>query len=106
MFALYTTRFLEDAGIARGMKVLDVGTGAGDVALPGHGLRPRDLRMLHSSWAMRPRSSWTASLTLSPRRDGLVHGLATAQHLCAGRAPGARDASRRRRWRRSRLARI
>jgi ubiquinone/menaquinone biosynthesis C-methylase UbiE len=33
MFALYTTRFLEDAGIARGMKVLDVGTGAGDVAL-------------------------------------------------------------------------
>ena len=33
MFASYTTRFLEDAGIARGMKVLDVGTGAGDVAL-------------------------------------------------------------------------
>jgi SAM-dependent methyltransferase len=33
MFAPYTKRFLEDAGIARGMKVLDVGTGAGDVAL-------------------------------------------------------------------------
>ena len=33
MFASYTTRLLEDAGIARGMKVLDVGTGAGDVAL-------------------------------------------------------------------------
>jgi SAM-dependent methyltransferase len=33
MFASYTTRFLEDAGITRGMKVLDVGTGAGDVAL-------------------------------------------------------------------------
>jgi SAM-dependent methyltransferase len=33
MFAPYTARFLEDAGITRGMKVLDVGTGAGDVAL-------------------------------------------------------------------------
>jgi SAM-dependent methyltransferase len=33
MFAPYTTRFLQDAGISRGMKVLDVGTGAGDVAL-------------------------------------------------------------------------
>ena len=33
MFALYTARFLEDASIVRGMKVLDVGTGAGDVAL-------------------------------------------------------------------------
>ena len=33
MFAPYTARFLEDAGISRGMKVLDVGTGAGDVAL-------------------------------------------------------------------------
>lgn len=33
MFAPYTMRFLEDAGISRGMKVLDVGTGAGDVAL-------------------------------------------------------------------------
>jgi SAM-dependent methyltransferase len=29
----YTARFLDDAGIAEGMKVLDVGTGAGDVAL-------------------------------------------------------------------------
>jgi SAM-dependent methyltransferase len=33
MFAPYTARFLEDAGISRGMKVLDVGTGPGDVAL-------------------------------------------------------------------------
>jgi hypothetical protein len=33
MFAPYTARFVEDAGISRGMKVLDVGTGAGDVAL-------------------------------------------------------------------------
>jgi SAM-dependent methyltransferase len=33
MFAPHTMRFLEDAGISRGMKVLDVGTGAGDVAL-------------------------------------------------------------------------
>ncbi len=33
MFAPYTARFLEDAGISRGMKVLDVGTGAGHVAL-------------------------------------------------------------------------
>lgn len=33
MFAPYTARFLEDAGISQGMKVLDVGTGAGDVAL-------------------------------------------------------------------------
>jgi SAM-dependent methyltransferase len=33
MFAPYTVRFLEDAGIVRGMRVLDVGTGAGDVAL-------------------------------------------------------------------------
>jgi ubiquinone/menaquinone biosynthesis C-methylase UbiE len=33
MFAPYTVRFLEDAGISGGMKVLDVGTGAGDVAL-------------------------------------------------------------------------
>jgi SAM-dependent methyltransferase len=33
MFAPYTARFLEDAGISPGMKVLDVGTGAGDVAL-------------------------------------------------------------------------
>ena len=33
MFAPYTARFLEDAGVSRGMKVLDVGTGAGDVAL-------------------------------------------------------------------------
>jgi ubiquinone/menaquinone biosynthesis C-methylase UbiE len=29
----YTKRFIEDAGVSRGMKVLDVGTGAGDVAL-------------------------------------------------------------------------
>jgi ubiquinone/menaquinone biosynthesis C-methylase UbiE len=35
MFAPYTVRFLEDAGISRGMKVLDVGTGAGDVAPAG-----------------------------------------------------------------------
>ena len=33
MFAPYTAWFLEDAGISPGMKVLDVGTGAGDVAL-------------------------------------------------------------------------
>ena len=33
MFAPYTARFLQDAGISPGMKVLDVGTGAGDVAL-------------------------------------------------------------------------
>ena len=33
MFAPYTRRFLQDAGISPGMKVLDVGTGAGDVAL-------------------------------------------------------------------------
>jgi SAM-dependent methyltransferase len=38
MFAPYTVRFLEDAGISRGMKVLDVGTGAGDVALLAAGL--------------------------------------------------------------------
>jgi SAM-dependent methyltransferase len=38
MFAPYTARFLEDAGISRGMKVLDVGTGAGDVALLVAGL--------------------------------------------------------------------
>jgi 2-polyprenyl-3-methyl-5-hydroxy-6-metoxy-1,4-benzoquinol methylase len=38
MFAPYTTRFLEDAGISPGMKVLDVGTGAGDVALLVAGL--------------------------------------------------------------------
>src|SRR5271163_695607 len=29
----FTERLLRDAGIARGMKVLDLGTGAGDVAL-------------------------------------------------------------------------
>jgi ubiquinone/menaquinone biosynthesis C-methylase UbiE len=33
MFAPYTARFLADAGISPGMKVLDIGTGAGDVAL-------------------------------------------------------------------------
>jgi protein-L-isoaspartate O-methyltransferase len=33
MFAPYTARFLQDAGVVRGMRVLDVGTGAGDVAL-------------------------------------------------------------------------
>jgi SAM-dependent methyltransferase len=38
MFAPYTVRFLQDAGISRGMKVLDVGTGAGDVALLAAGL--------------------------------------------------------------------
>jgi ubiquinone/menaquinone biosynthesis C-methylase UbiE len=38
MFAPYTARFLEDAGISAGMKVLDVGTGAGDVALLVAGL--------------------------------------------------------------------
>jgi 2-polyprenyl-3-methyl-5-hydroxy-6-metoxy-1,4-benzoquinol methylase len=38
MFAPYTARFLEDAGISPGMKVLDVGTGAGDVALLAAGL--------------------------------------------------------------------
>jgi 2-polyprenyl-3-methyl-5-hydroxy-6-metoxy-1,4-benzoquinol methylase len=38
MFAPYTGRFLEDAGISVGMKVLDVGTGAGDVALLVAGL--------------------------------------------------------------------
>jgi ubiquinone/menaquinone biosynthesis C-methylase UbiE len=38
MFAPYTARFLQDAGISPGMKVLDVGTGAGDVALLVAGL--------------------------------------------------------------------
>jgi ubiquinone/menaquinone biosynthesis C-methylase UbiE len=38
MFAPYTARFLEDAGISAGMKVLDVGTGAGDVALLAAGV--------------------------------------------------------------------
>jgi protein-L-isoaspartate O-methyltransferase len=38
MFAPYTARFLEDAGISPGMKVLDIGTGAGDVALLVAGL--------------------------------------------------------------------
>jgi ubiquinone/menaquinone biosynthesis C-methylase UbiE len=38
MFAPYTARFLEDAGISPGMKVLDVGTGAGDVAFLVAGL--------------------------------------------------------------------
>ena len=33
MFAPYTARLLADAGISPGMKVLDIGTGAGDVAL-------------------------------------------------------------------------
>ena len=42
MFAPYTARFLQDAGISRGMKVLDVGTGAGDVALLAAGLVGRD----------------------------------------------------------------
>jgi SAM-dependent methyltransferase len=38
MFAPYTARFLQDAGISPGMRVLDVGTGAGDVALLVAGL--------------------------------------------------------------------
>jgi ubiquinone/menaquinone biosynthesis C-methylase UbiE len=42
MFAPYTARFLQDAGISRGMKVLDVGTGAGDVALLAADLVGRD----------------------------------------------------------------
>ena len=33
LYARFTRRLLEDAGIAEGMKVLDVGSGAGDVAL-------------------------------------------------------------------------
>ena len=33
LFNPYTRRLLEDAGITRGMKVLDVGSGAGDVTL-------------------------------------------------------------------------
>lgn len=33
LFNPYTRRLLEDVGITRGMKVLDVGSGAGDVAL-------------------------------------------------------------------------
>jgi ubiquinone/menaquinone biosynthesis C-methylase UbiE len=33
LFGPYTRRLLEDAGIAPGMKVLDVGSGAGDVSL-------------------------------------------------------------------------
>ena len=78
MFARYTARFLEDAGISPGMKVLDVGTGAGDVALLVAGLVGREgtvvgidfnselietaqaraatapeLRMFHSSSVMR-----------------------------------------------------
>ena len=42
MFAPYTARFLQDAGISPGMKVLDVGTGAGDVALLAAGLAGRE----------------------------------------------------------------
>jgi 2-polyprenyl-3-methyl-5-hydroxy-6-metoxy-1,4-benzoquinol methylase len=42
MFAPYTARFLVDAGISRGMKVLDVGTGASDVALLAAELVRRD----------------------------------------------------------------
>lgn len=37
-FAPYTARFLQDAGISPGMRVLDVGAGAGDVALLAAGL--------------------------------------------------------------------
>jgi SAM-dependent methyltransferase len=33
LYARFTRRLLEDAGIAEGMKILDVGSGAGDVAL-------------------------------------------------------------------------
>jgi|SRR5829696_995940 len=33
LYSRFTRRLLEDAGIAEGMKVLDVGSGAGDVAL-------------------------------------------------------------------------
>jgi ubiquinone/menaquinone biosynthesis C-methylase UbiE len=42
MFAPYTARFLQDAGVLPGMKVLDVGTGAGDVALLVAGLVGRE----------------------------------------------------------------
>jgi 2-polyprenyl-3-methyl-5-hydroxy-6-metoxy-1,4-benzoquinol methylase len=42
MFAPYTARFLEDTGVSPGMKVLDVGTGAGDVALLAAGLAGRE----------------------------------------------------------------
>jgi hypothetical protein len=38
MFGPYTARFLEDTGILRRMKVPDVGTGVGDVALLVAGL--------------------------------------------------------------------
>src|ERR1700746_231188 len=38
MFAPYTARFLQDAGISPGMKGLDVGTGAGDVGWLAAGL--------------------------------------------------------------------
>ena len=185
MFAPYTARFLEDAGVSRGMKVLDVGTGAGDVALlvadlvgeegavigvdfnpelietararvaaaglenvirrrrcgfGRAGPRPRcgrgSVRAVFCPGACRvgppadgsrsrrrhrrvPRARQcdagadvVAALPatgaalgvdprdLPPRWDGPVYGFAAAQRLCAGRAPGARDASRRRgRWR-------
>src|SRR5215212_4010470 len=33
LYSRFTRRLLEDAGIAEGMKVLDIGSGAGDVAL-------------------------------------------------------------------------
>ena len=33
LYGRFTRRLLEDAGIGEGMKVLDVGSGAGDVAL-------------------------------------------------------------------------
>ena len=49
---------------------------------------------------------WGGSWRPTAARNGLVYGLAAAQHICRGRAPGARDAPRRRRRRWSGLAGI
>src|SRR3712207_9537188 len=55
LFNLYTRRLLEDAGITRGMKVLDVGSGAGDVTLLAAELVGPDGTVV-SSWGRAVRS--------------------------------------------------
>jgi ubiquinone/menaquinone biosynthesis C-methylase UbiE len=69
-----TRRFLKEAGVVSGMRVLDVGSGAGDVALLAAelvGTTGEVLGVDRSSEALSTASARAAAASLGPRGDGV-----------------------------------
>jgi SAM-dependent methyltransferase len=83
MFAPYTARFLEDAGISPGMKVLDVGTGAGDMAFLVAGLVGQEGTVVGIDF--------NAELTETARARALAAGIENASFVLGDAASAELD---------------